>query len=60
MWKVFTMAVVIVCVLFGPEKLNLIKPETTLLQNCLWGGLFGGVSGGIMFIIGWLLGFNRR
>jgi hypothetical protein len=60
MWKVLTMAVVIVSVMYGPEKFNLITAETTLMQNCLLGGLFGGVSGGIMFIIGWLLGFNKR
>jgi hypothetical protein len=60
MWRVLTLAVVIISVMFGPEKFNLIKPETTLMQNCLWGGFFGGVSGGIMFIIGWLLGFNKR
>jgi hypothetical protein len=60
MWKVITMAVVIVSVMFGPEKFNLITPQTTLMQSCLWGGLFGGVTGGIMFIIGWLLGFHNR
>jgi hypothetical protein len=59
MWRVFTMAVVIVSALYGPEKFDLITPETTFMQNCLWGGLFGGVSGGVMCIIGLLLGFYK-
>jgi hypothetical protein len=60
MWRVLTWAVVIISVMFGPEKFNLIIPETTLMQKCFWGGVFGGVSGGIMFIIGWILGMHHR